>query len=49
MWRSHAAVGLLLEALVGGHAQRHLADLAAEAAFVPVLERKKRRRRRWRW
>lgn len=34
---SHAAVRLLLEAFVGGHAQRHLADLAAEAAFVPVL------------
>lgn len=34
---SHAAVRLLFKAFVGRHAQRHLTDLAAEAALVPVL------------
>ena len=35
---SHVAVGLLLKAFVGRHAQRHLTHLAAETALVPVLE-----------
>lgn len=44
---SHVAVGLLLKAFVGRHAQRHLANLAAETAFVPELERDERRKPVW--
>lgn len=44
---SHVAVGLLLKAFVGRHAQRHLANLAAETAFVPELEREGRRKPVW--
>lgn len=39
---SHTAVRFLLKALVGRHAQRHLAHLAAETTFVPVLQRGER-------
>ena len=35
----HGAVGFLAKALVGGHTERHLTDLTAEAAPVPELER----------
>lgn len=33
----HTAVRFLLKAFVGRHAQGHLADLAAETTFVPIL------------
>lgn len=41
MWckHSHTAVWFLLKAFVGRHAQCHLAYLAAETTFVPILER----------
>lgn len=42
---SHTAVRLLLEPFIGGHAQGHLADLAAETTFVPILEREGERKR----
>ena len=38
---SHTAVRFLLKAFVGRHAQRHLAHLAAEATFVPILQRRR--------
>ena len=43
MWfkHSHTAVRLLLKAFVGRHAQGHLAYLAAETTFVPILEEAK--------
>ena len=42
---SHTAVRFLLKAFVGRHAQRHLAHLAAEATFVPILQRGEERAR----